>query len=156
MLAVSSRDELLTVGPRFTGIPQGSETIARVVTHRSLPPDPPGRPEPRKSDSQSADMFGQHSLDEVLTVGPRFTGVPQGSLVVGRLATHMSLLPYPPDRLEYKNSARPSADMLGPASRAPLLTTDPRLTGVPQESETVGLVITHMSTPPSPPGRELG
>ncbi|MBA7661654.1 hypothetical protein ES703_69674 [subsurface metagenome] len=72
------------------------------------------------------------SQDELLTVGPRFTGVPQGSSVVSRVVTHMSALPYPPDRLEPKYNSRPSAEMLGMASAAERLTVGPRLVGVPK------------------------
>ena len=76
MSGVVSLDELLTVGPRLTGVPHSSSVVARVVTYRSRPPDPPGLSEAKKSHRPSAEMLGPASLDELLTVGPRFIGVP--------------------------------------------------------------------------------
>ena len=41
MSGAASSYEVLTVGPRFSGVSQGSETLARVVIHRSPSPEPP-------------------------------------------------------------------------------------------------------------------
>jgi hypothetical protein len=77
MLGVHSPAELLTVGPRLTGSPQGSLAVGRVATQRSRLPDPPGRPEQKYSSSPSAEIFGPWSEDEVLKGGPRFVGSPK-------------------------------------------------------------------------------
>jgi len=97
---------LLIAGPRFTGVPQSSSFISRVVTHRSPLPYPPARrgygtphiPSEKNIDSPSDVKVGHPSQAEVLTFGPRLTGAPQSSSLVGRIATHMSTLPCPPDR----------------------------------------------------------
>jgi len=56
-----TRRELFIGGPALTGIPQGSEMVARVVTHTSIEPDPPDRLHSKKSDRPSAEMLGSHS-----------------------------------------------------------------------------------------------
>ncbi len=83
----------MTVGPRFTGSSQASETVARLVTQMSLPPEPPGQLEPKKSVRPSAEMHEVNSQYAELTGRPQFTGVPQGSSVVSRVDTHTSHAP---------------------------------------------------------------
>jgi hypothetical protein len=77
MLGALSAAELLTVGPRFTGFPHLLSTVGRFVTQRSLPPNPPGRLEPKYSSNPSAEILGEPSLCGLLTIAPRFVGVPK-------------------------------------------------------------------------------
>ncbi len=102
MLGPHSPAELLTVGPRFHGAPQGAETVGRVAIHRSKPPDPPGRSDSKKSDRPSAEILGTFSQAGLLIVDPRFTGSPQGSEMVARVVTQRSISPSPPGRTELK------------------------------------------------------
>ena len=101
-LTAASAAELFMVEPRLTGVPQGSETVVRVVIHMSTNPNPPDRLELKKSDRPSAEMKGVCSQAELLIVGPRFTGSPQGSCAVSRVVTHISKLPDPPGLSEVK------------------------------------------------------
>jgi len=98
----------------------------------------------------SLEMSGLFSTSGLLTVGPRLTGGLQGSFLVFRVVTQMSLLPKPPGRSELKYSDSPSNDTLGPPSSAELFTVGPRLTGVPQGSSLVFRVVTQMSCEPKP------
>jgi hypothetical protein len=98
----------------------------------SPPPTPPGRLDSKKSDRPSAEMCANPSINELLTVDPIFTGVPQSSSFVGRLVTHMSQPPYPPDRFETKYISKPSDEKQVTASPDELLTIGPILVGVPQ------------------------
>jgi hypothetical protein len=72
-----SSAELLTFGPRFASGPQASSVFERLVTHRSFPPYPPGRSEWKKSQRPLSEMQDPLSKAELLTVGPRFVGVPK-------------------------------------------------------------------------------
>src|SRR6266516_6763902 len=65
----------------------------RVVTYRSLFPNPPARSEKKYSVVPSKESAGAPSNAVLLTVGPRLTGVDQGSRVVARVDTQMSWLP---------------------------------------------------------------
>ncbi len=142
MLGFPSKYKPLTGGPRFTGTDHSAFVVSRVVTHMSQLPDPPGRFEWKKSIRPSAEMFGVASADGLLTVGPRFTGVLHGSLVVARVVTHMSSFP---DRLDIKKSSRPSAEMLWDQSIDELLTVGPRLTGVVQSPSAMFRLVIHRS-----------
>ena len=53
-------------------------------------------------------------------------------MAVARLVTQRSPAPDPPGRSEVKYSDSPSREMLGPPSKAELLTTGPRLVGRPK------------------------
>ena len=57
-------------------------------------------------------MLGHNSLNESLTVGPRFTGSPHGSLTVSRVVTQMSGPPDPPDRLDGLQHPRLGVDVV--------------------------------------------
>ena len=50
MLGRLSEYAVLTVGPRFTGVPQSLSVVSRVVIYKSESPYPPGRSELKKSD----------------------------------------------------------------------------------------------------------
>src|SRR4029077_2967099 len=73
---------------------------ARVVTYRSLLPEPPGRSEKKYRVVPSNDSAGAPSKAVLLMLGPpscwftrsRFTGGDQTSLVVARVETHRSSL----------------------------------------------------------------
>jgi hypothetical protein len=54
----ASTAEVLIAEPRFSGVPQGSETAVRVVNHMSVAPNPPDRVELKKSVNPSAEMKG--------------------------------------------------------------------------------------------------
>src|SRR5512134_3111648 len=56
----------LTGSPRLTAAPQGAEVLARVETHMSSPPFPPGRFEARYMLRPSGDWIGQPSCAAVL------------------------------------------------------------------------------------------
>jgi len=64
-------------GPRFTGSTHGSIVVALVVTYRSALPYPPGRFDWKISISPSAEMLGELSALELLTIAPRFVGSPK-------------------------------------------------------------------------------
>src|SRR2546425_2094935 len=72
-----SLDVVLTVGPRFTGDPHGSSTLARCETYMSKPPSPPGRLEAKYRLRPSFEIAGCWSLDAELMTGPRLTGADQ-------------------------------------------------------------------------------
>src|SRR5262249_32738263 len=99
----------------------------------------------------SAEICGRKSSEPLLMAGPRFTGSPKGADTVGRVATQISKPPWPPDRLLWKYSDRPSGESLGASSSSELLIVG-RFTGVPQGEESVGRVTIQMSRPPEPPG----
>src|SRR3989442_3061306 len=65
-------------------------------------------------------------------LGPRFTGAPQGSSILARCDTQMSVPPNPPGRSELTYRLRPSLEIAGCCSFAAELTTGPRFTGEPQ------------------------
>jgi len=123
-----SKDELLTGGPRFTGVLHSSSIFARVVTQASHEPYPPDRLDIKNNIRPLEEIHGIASIPELLTVEPRFTGSPQGSSIVARVVTHRSSAPYPPDRVELKKNVRPSA-VLPPPSEVELLTADPIFIG---------------------------
>src|SRR5439155_14339786 len=80
-LGPASPLELLTTGPRFTGVSQGHARQARCDTHMSLPPSAPGRSvrfETKYRLSSSLDRVGFCSTAGELTGGPRFNGSDQG------------------------------------------------------------------------------
>ena len=80
----------------------------------SRPPYPPNRSDQKKSVRQSPEIYGEASEEEVLTGGPKFTGVSQGSSFVARLEIHMSRPPDQPARVEeWNDSDKPSAETLG-------------------------------------------
>src|SRR5262249_20120140 len=97
-----SSAELLTFGPRLTGAchPKSSWTCVRYDAQMSWPPWPPVRSLAKNSQCSSRDSAGTNSMAPVLTVAPRFTGVPQASSVDARWETQMSLLPCPPGLFE--------------------------------------------------------
>jgi hypothetical protein len=61
----------------------------------------------------SVEMLGLFSLDALFTFDPKFTGSPHVSFIVARVATQISLEPFPPVRVELKYNERPSAEMSG-------------------------------------------
>ena len=109
MDGAASERGLLTVGPRLTGVPQGSWVVFLFVTQRSDSPELPGRADsdwngcPEKySYRPSVEMHGACSSAGLLTVGPRLTGAPQGAVLASRVVTHRSWPPCPPGRSELK------------------------------------------------------
>src|SRR3954468_1988303 len=72
-----SSEALLTFAPRLTGAPHGASRLARSVTQRSRPPNPPGRSEPKYSVRPSLEIAGPASMNAEFTIGPRFTGAAQ-------------------------------------------------------------------------------
>src|SRR5689334_1073716 len=71
---LASSELELTVGPTFTGAPHAAVGVARCETHRSRPPEPPGRVESKYRLRSSGDSAGFVSAKVELTTGPRFTG----------------------------------------------------------------------------------
>ena len=71
----------------------------------------------------SHDSAGPPSLAAVLIVGPRFTGVDQGSRVLSRVETHRSILPDPPSRFDVMNISKPSFRIAVRVSRVGLLSS---------------------------------
>jgi hypothetical protein len=65
-----------------THLPNGSDsqsrTRSRVVIHRSLPPIPPGRSDPKIIVLPSNDRLGVASMNSVLSGGPALTGADHG------------------------------------------------------------------------------
>ena len=123
MLGQSSSCEVLIASKEMGG-PKGSETLARFAIDRSQLFV--CRPEVKKSTRPSAEMYAEQPQPGLLTVGPRFTAVPQLSCTVARVVTQRSSAPYPPGRSEWKNGSSPSAEMLGLWSPDRLLTVGPR------------------------------
>ena len=72
----------------MTGLPKVSLADVRVHIHRSSQPCPPGRFELNKSVKPSAERAGCESLKLLLTVSPRLTGFPKGSLKDARVQIH--------------------------------------------------------------------
>src|SRR6266446_29635 len=73
---------------------------------------------------------------------------------ISRVVMYRSSAPLPPGRSAENRSVRPSADRLGCASLASVLTGDPRLMGVDHGAPNAGRVATQMSCePPALPGR---
>ena len=121
--------DVLMDGPRFLGEPQGLPFDGRVVIHISQLPNPPGRSEKKRSIRPSGDIHVTPPPEGLLTVGPRFTGVPQGSEGIARVLTQM---PLPPGRSDEKKSSRPSAERSPTAAPEEPFTIGPRLTRGPQ------------------------
>src|SRR5213593_4651839 len=90
----------------------------RVDIQRSLPPDPPGRLEPKMSVRPSNERLGVTSSDAELSGAPRFTGGDQGSWTVCRVDTHRSAPPSPPARVDQNISSLPSTRIVTAASFA--------------------------------------
>jgi hypothetical protein len=88
--------------------------------------------ESKKIDRPSAEMLGANSFDGLLTFLPRFCGALSGSVIFTRFVIQMSPPPAPPGRSDVKKSDSPSDEMLGPPSKAGLLTVGPRLVGGPK------------------------
>src|SRR2546425_6922003 len=70
----ASRTAVLIVGPRFTGGPQESSTLARCDTHMSEPPNPPARNDPKYRLRPSLEIVGPFSLRTEFMAGPRGAG----------------------------------------------------------------------------------
>jgi hypothetical protein len=96
---MSSAAELIPT--RSSGVDQGSFRVARWLIQMSVAPSPPGRLEPNQSVRPSVEIALLVSNASVFTPSTS-TGVPNGSLIVARLATQMSPSPGPPSRLEVK------------------------------------------------------
>src|SRR3990172_5464952 len=69
--------------------------FARLISYKSVAPDPPGRFEKKTRLVPLEEMAGPDSSAVVLTVGPKFTGGDQGSEVLARVETHKSELGIP-------------------------------------------------------------
>jgi hypothetical protein len=74
-------------------------------------------------------MLGSSSPLGPLTFGPRLTGSCQGLSNVSRLATHISLRPYPPGRPLEKYNSSPSCEKSHSCISVASLITGPRLVG---------------------------
>jgi hypothetical protein len=76
---------LLTGAPRFAGSPQGSSVLCRLLTQISQSPNPPGRFEAKYNSNPSAEVLQPASPQAVLTVAPRFRGLPtaKSALAIG-------------------------------------------------------------------------
>ena len=70
----NSLEPLLRSGPRFTGVDQGSDVLARVETHKSWPPCVPARSEVRISSKPSRRGVGNRSLALLLSSGTKTAG----------------------------------------------------------------------------------
>jgi hypothetical protein len=77
-------------------------------------------------------MLAHPSFRLVLTDGPRFVGAPQSSSIVFLVDTHMSQLPYPPDRVDSIYISRPSEEKQLGLSPEALLIVGPRFVGSPK------------------------
>src|SRR5439155_1078004 len=96
-------------------------SLVRVATQMSNTQGPEGLPQPTapgRVDCKyrlvpSKERAGRASISVVLTVGPRFTGVDQGSDVLARVATHRSSAPSVPVRSEANRISRPSCRIAG-------------------------------------------
>src|SRR2546428_114458 len=134
-----SKAVLLTVGPRFTGVDHGSAVVARVATHRSWPPTPPGRPvasdemnisRPSRRIAVRVSRYGPFS-SVTSTPRPPGSASPARGLTRTRWVTQMSSPPKPPGRLETKYRLNPSFEIDGCWSLDAELTTGPRFAGAP-------------------------
>src|SRR5215207_3369285 len=83
--------------------------VDRLLTNRSFPP---------------RSGVGQKSFEAELIGAGRFSGAPNASSALARVATQMSSPPCPPGRLEAMNSWRASGDRIGQPSSDPVLSSE--------------------------------
>ena len=102
MAGPKSGPGLLTSGPALTAGPNALSTMRLLATQMSKSPSPSGLDESQYSVLPFAEMLGWPSKYSVLTVGPRFRGVPHGSSMESRVVAYRSASPKPPGRLDEK------------------------------------------------------
>src|SRR5260370_24220446 len=98
----------------------------------STPPRPPGRLLPKNNQCPSGENVGALSYPDVLMLGPRFCGVPQGVSTLVLCDTQMSKLPNPFGLSDMKYKLKLFLEIAGRCSLYFELTKGPRLTGGPQ------------------------